>query len=223
MGLCLDLSRKRQKSANQLAKIVEAELRELSMPHCRFRVIFRFKNAEGQFVEDVAQAHASSLSSAGLDDLEFEISPNPGEGFKSMAKVASGGELSRILLALKGAMIQTDPVSSYVFDEVDSGIGGGVAETVGRKLQRVGDARQAICITHLPQVACCAHQHIFIQKEVSNSRTHSTLRYLNFEERVMEVGRMLGGAELTEMTKAHAQELLLNNQPNPTQGLRLVK
>lgn len=222
MTLSCELSLRRQASAQALAKIVELELRELSMPHCRFRVVFRFKDGNGTFVDGVEQAHASTLSSAGLDDVEFEISPNPGEGFKSMAKVASGGELSRILLALKGAMIQTDPVSSYVFDEVDTGIGGGVAETVGRKLQRVGDARQAICITHLPQVACCAHQHIFIQKEVSNNRTHSTLRYLNFEERVVEIGRMLGGAELTDMTKAHAQELLLNNQPQSTHGLRLV-
>ena len=219
---CVQLSKTRQAAASELSKLVESELRELSMPHCRFRVRFEFRDGAEQAVHSVLEANIESVSQAGLDRIDFEISPNPGEGFKSMAKVASGGELSRILLALKGAMIQTDPVSSYVFDEVDTGIGGGVAETVGRKLQRLGEVRQAICITHLPQVACCAHQHIHIEKEVEQNRTHSKFRYLNFEERIVEVGRMLGGADLTEMTKAHAQELLLNNQPQMVQPLRLL-
>ncbi|MGC6507164.1 MAG: DNA repair protein RecN [Myxococcota bacterium] len=219
---CRQLSIQRQSAAFELSRLIESELRELSMPNCRFRVNFRFFDGTAQPVETVLDAHITSIRQTGLDHIEFEISPNPGEGFKSLAKVASGGELSRILLALKGAMIQTDSVSSYVFDEVDTGIGGGVAETVGRKLQRLGEARQVICITHLPQVACCAHQHIHIQKQVRQNRTHSTLRYLNFEDRIVEVGRMLGGAELTEMTKAHAQELLLKNQPLAPQPLRLL-
>ena len=156
------------------------------MPHCRFRVRFEFRDDAAQPVQSVHEANIESVSLMGLDRIDFEISPNPGEGFKSMAKVASGGELSRILLALKGAMIQTDPVSSYVFDEVDTGIGGGVAETVGRKLQRLGEVRQAICITHLPQVACCAHQHIHIQKEVTQKPTHSRFRYLNLRSALLK-------------------------------------
>jgi DNA repair protein RecN (Recombination protein N) len=218
---CIQLSHKRQEGALKMANIIESELRELSMPHCRFRAHFSFKGENGQMVQSVENCHPSMLSLTGLDSLSFEISPNPGEGFKPLVRVASGGELSRILLSIKGAMIQTDPVSTYLFDEVDSGIGGGVAETVGRKLQRVGDIRQVICITHLPQVACCAHQHIKIKKEVHENRTHSTLKHLVFSERVHEISRMLGGAELTDMTIAHAKELMMLNQPKPC--LRLVE
>ena len=108
------------------------------------------------------------------------------------------------------------PVESYVFDEVDTGIGGGIAETVGRKLQSLGQERQVLCITHLPQVASCAHKHLYVSKDIEcvdgQDRTRSKIRYLSWQERVNEVARMLGGSELTQMTKAHANELMENNQ-----------
>ena len=206
------LSKARQRAAKRMEKTVEEELRCLGMPHCRFQVRFTFSNGEEE-VADVEQATSESLSRQGLDNVEYLISPNPGEGFKAMVKVASGGELSRILLALKSALIQTDPVGSYIFDEVDSGIGGGIAETVGQKLQYIGDSRQALCITHLAQVACCAHHHLKVVKRVEGERTTSELRYLSFEERVQEVARMLGGSEITSRTTEHAREMLRLNRP----------
>jgi DNA repair protein RecN (Recombination protein N) len=208
MTEAMALSRTRQEAAIRLADLVESELAQLGMPSCRFQVSFLHRGADGEPVESVEQATAESLSSNGLDELEFLISPNPGEGFKSVARIASGGELSRTTLALKGALIQTDPVGTYIFDEVDTGIGGGVAETVGRKLQGVGEARQVICITHLPQVASCSHQHLKVFKVVEDNRTFSAVRTLSREERIREISRMLGGAEITEKTREHAEEMI---------------
>lgn len=202
------LSNTRQAAALRLAALVEAELAQLGMPACRFRVRFQHRGAEAQRVESVELAAPLSLSANGLDELEFLISPNPGEGFKSVARIASGGELSRTTLALKGALIMTDPVGTYIFDEVDTGIGGGVAETVGRKLQGVGEARQVICITHLPQVASCSHQHLKVFKMVEDMRTFSAIRSLSREERIAEISRMLGGAEITAKTREHAEEMI---------------
>jgi DNA repair protein RecN (Recombination protein N) len=192
--------------------LVEKELQQLGMPHCRFQVQFVHKNAQG-IVSRVEDATVEGLSHCGLDHVEYLISPNPGEGFQSMAKIASGGELSRILLALKVALIQTDPVSTYIFDEVDTGIGGGIAETVGHKLQQVGTSRQVLCISHLPQVISSAHHHLQVRKQVVDNRTSSTADYLDMEQRVNEVARMLGGIEITDKTRAHAQEMIRVNQP----------
>ncbi|MEL6345623.1 MAG: DNA repair protein RecN [Myxococcota bacterium] len=191
------LSVVRQEAGTRLAALVEQELGQLGMPNCRFRVqINTATSAEG-------------LTIHGLDAVEFLLSPNPGEGFKPLARTASGGELSRTMLALKGALIQTDPVGTYIFDEIDTGIGGGVAETVGRKLQTVGEARQVICITHLPQVASCAHQHLKVAKRVIGAdRTVSEVRSLSRKQRIDEISRMLGGAEITEKTLEHATEML---------------
>jgi DNA repair protein RecN (Recombination protein N) len=133
-----------------------------------------------------------------------------------MAKIASGGELSRILLSLKVALIQSDPVGSYIFDEVDTGIGGGIAQTVGQKLQQVGESRQVLCISHLPQVISCAHHHLYVRKQVVENRTSSCTRYLTIAERTSEVARMLGGVEITERTLEHAKEMLRLNQSQVT-------
>lgn len=206
------LSHLRQASAKEMEGLVEKELQQLGMPHCRFQVQFVHKNAQG-IVSRVEDATVEGLSHCGLDHVEYLISPNPGEGFQSMAKIASGGELSRILLALKVALIQTDPVSTYIFDEVDTGIGGGIAETVGHKLQQVGTSRQVLCISHLPQVISSAHHHLQVRKQVVDNRTSSTADYLDMEQRVNEVARMLGGIEITDKTRAHAQEMIRVNQP----------
>jgi len=209
------LSLVRQEAANRMASLVESELSQLGMPHCRFRVNFVHRNAEG-IVNSVEEATIDSITRTGLDAVEYVISPNPGEGFQPMAKIASGGELSRILLSLKVALIQSDPVGSYIFDEVDTGIGGGVAQTVGQKLQQVGEGRQVLCISHLPQVISCAHHHLHVRKQVIDNRTSSATRYLNFTERSDEVARMLGGIEITERTREHAMEMLRLNQPKVT-------
>ena len=204
------LSKNRQKQAAKLAKCVENELKLLGMPHCRFQI---------NFCHDLASMYTLGcefLTKDGFDTVDFRISPNPGEGFKSLARIASGGELSRLLLAIKSAIIENDPVETYVFDEVDTGISGGTAQIVGQKLQYVGAQRQALCITHLAQVASCAHQHLYVSKRVSGDRTSSQIRILSHRERIEEIARMLGGVEITDRTRAHAQELLQENASIPT-------
>lgn len=202
------LSATRQEAAGRLAKLVEAELTQLGMPNSRFKVSLVWKSADG-VVESVDDATVDGLTTDGLDEVEFLLSPNPGEGFKALARTASGGELSRTMLALKGALIATDPVGTYIFDEVDTGIGGGVAETVGRKLQTVGESRQVICITHLPQVASFSHQHLKVTKRlIGVDRTISEVRSLSRRQRIEEIARMLGGAEITQKTLEHAEEMI---------------
>lgn len=186
------LTTRRLNLAAQFNVEVEEELKTLGMAQCRFQVSFQTK----------------PLGSSGVDQVEFLISPNPGEGFKSLARIASGGELSRLTLALKVVLMHSDPTPTYVFDEVDSGIGGGVAEGVGQKLRRIASARQVACITHLPQVASCAHHHMKIQKVLLEDRTFSSLEPLSDEERVCELARMLGGQDLTEATYLHAREMI---------------
>lgn len=208
MAAARALSARRQHAAVSLAKLVEAELAQLGMPNSRFKVSLLWRDEEGK-VDSVEDASSSSLTADGLDDVEFLLSPNPGEGFKALARTASGGELSRTMLALKGALIATDPVGSYIFDEVDTGIGGGVAETVGRKLQTVGESRQVICITHLPQVSSFCHQHLKVTKRVVGAdRTVSEVRSLTRQQRIEEVARMLGGSEMTQKTLEHAEEMI---------------
>ena len=240
MTICIDISHKRQNAGKRLGEIVEQEIQTLGMPNCRFDVAYRFfgwdKNAQSEMaVNTVELACSSSLTTRGLDNIEFLIAPNIGEEYKSLARIASGGELSRLLLALKGALISTDPVETYIFDEVDTGIGGGVAESVGRKLQNLGTDRQVLCITHLPQVASCGHYHLYVSKKLVsddhdtdvihdvessiNYRTVSSIHFMSVSERIQEIARMLGGAEVTDRTIAHAQELLQQNQGT----LRLIQ
>jgi len=186
------LSARRAALAPRLSALVEEELKTLGMAQCRFSV----------------ELSPAPLSRAGLDRAELLISPNPGEGFKPLARIASGGELSRLTLALKVVLMHTDATPTYVFDEVDSGIGGGVAEGVGQKLKRIALDRQVVCITHLPQVASCAHHHMRIEKVLLQDRTFSSIRALSEQEREGELARMLGGQDMTEATVAHAREMI---------------
>ena len=186
------LSTLRRGLGARLAEEIELELQHLGMAQCRFQVQF----SEGK------------LNERGIDRVEFLISPNPGEGFKPLARIASGGELSRLTLALKVVLMHSDRTPTYIFDEVDSGIGGAVAEGVGIKLKRISHSRQVICITHLPQVACNAHRHLKIAKVLLSDRTFSSIKSLTDRQRVREVARMLGGQDLTETTLAHAQEMV---------------
>jgi DNA repair protein RecN (Recombination protein N) len=142
------------------------------------------------------------------DKVEFLLSSNPGEAPKPLSKIASGGELSRIMLALKKVLAGPSGVPSMVFDEVDSGIGSGIAEIVGRKLREVAEGRQVLCITHLAQIAAMADLHYAVSKGESRGRTTTTVRQLSGDERVDEVARMLGGMTITEATKRHAEEMI---------------
>jgi DNA repair protein RecN (Recombination protein N) len=144
-----------------------------------------------------------------MDAPEFYLSANRGEERKPLRAIASGGELSRIMLALKKVLARTGSVGTIVFDEVDSGIGGATAQIVGQKLREVARHHQVLCITHLPQIACCGDRHYRVVKRVAGERTNTSVSLLSAEERLTEITRMLGGVELTEKTKDHAREMLL--------------
>jgi DNA repair protein RecN (Recombination protein N) len=133
-----------------------------------------------------------------MDELEFYLSANVGEELKPLRGIASGGELSRIMLALKKVLARTGSVGTIVFDEVDSGIGGATAEIVGQKLREVSRHHQVLCITHLPQIACCGDKHYRVVKRIAGERTNTSVAVLSAEERLEEIARMLGGVELTE-------------------------
>jgi DNA repair protein RecN (Recombination protein N) len=152
-------------------------------------------------------AGAEMLGPRGLESAEILLSPNPGEELRPLARIASGGELSRVLLAVKRILAEADDVDTYLFDEVDAGIGGGTADAVGRALASVARARQVVCITHLPQIAVFAERHQVVDKEVAKGRTHSTVRAVEGDARVRELARLLGG-QASQVALDHARELL---------------
>ena len=188
------LSVERRRVARDLSRALAAELEALALTGARFEV--RFAETEGR-----------ALGPEGWDDLEFFLSTNPGEEPRSLARVASGGELSRIMLALKTLAAAEERGATLIFDEVDAGIGGAVAEVVGRKLRQLGRSRQVLCITHLPLIAAFAEHHVVVTKRVEEGRTVSTVRPLAATERVAELARMLGGERLTHEVKEHAEQL----------------
>lgn len=187
-----NLRRFRAKVAKKLAKDVERELSEVNMPNTRFEVLF----------ED------SSFSKTGDQHVEFQIETNQGTGLRPMREIASGGELSRIMLVLKKLLRDQSGVNVLIFDEVDSGISGGVARAVGEKLKSLAQNSQVVCITHLAQVASLADHHLFIRKRVLDSQTVSEIECLNAEQRVEEIARMLAGYEITGAIRESARELL---------------
>ncbi len=201
------LSIRRSQAAAALAKRVETELDALKMPHTRFQIALRGIPADAG-AEPFLTCEGKVLSETGLDRAVFLIAPNPGEALKPLSQIASGGELSRLVLALKAILSHTDAVETVIFDEVDSGIGGGVAEVVGKKLLALSGYHQVICITHLPQIARFGKHHFRIIKNVQDGRTATTIQALDFEDRVHELARMLGGETLTPATWEHARELL---------------
>jgi DNA repair protein RecN (Recombination protein N) len=201
------LSIRRAQAADALAKRVETALGELKMPHTRFQIALRSSPADAA-AEPFLTCEGRMLSETGLDRAVFLIAPNPGEALKPLSQIASGGELSRLVLALKAILSHKDAVETVIFDEVDSGIGGGVAEVVGKKLLDLSGHHQVICITHLPQIARFGKHHFRIVKHVQEGRTATTIQALHFEDRVHELARMLGGETLTPATWVHARELL---------------
>jgi DNA repair protein RecN (Recombination protein N) len=207
------LSEKRTESAGKLARAVEQELTSLKMADTRFSVEIRplpVAPDAGPYLSH----NGGGLSESGPDRAAFMIAPNVGEAIKPLAAIASGGELSRIVLALKVILAQNESVETIVFDEVDAGIGGMVAELVGKKLANLARHHQILCITHLPQIAKYADHHFCIVKAVSKGRTHTTITPLSAEERVEELARMLGGEKITSTTRAHAKEMLATASAN---------
>ena len=148
------------------------------------------------------------ISKSGMDEIEFYLSTNPGEPLKPLSKIASGGELSRIMLALKSIFSKHQEITSIIFDEVDTGVSGRVAQAIAEKIHKVSTDSQVLCISHLPQVAAMADTHLYIEKETQDGRTKTKVKDLDHEGKIKEIGRMISGVEITDITKKHAQELL---------------
>ncbi len=201
-----ELSRQRQQAAPQLARALARELADLGLAQCRFQC--RFSPPAG----NVLDTPRGALSGRGLERVEFLIAPNPGEGFRPLKDIASGGELSRILLALKGLVARRLGAPTQVFDEVDAGIGGAAGSAVGKKLARLAQASQVICITHLPQIAAFAQTHFAVQKTTRAGRTLTQVRLLDQEQRIEELTRMLAGDQQQDTARRHARELLRLSQ-----------
>ena len=188
------LHQERKKIAYKLSLAIVTELKELYMEHSQFEV--RFMNSKKILQED------------GFDEVEFYLTTNPGEPLKPLVKVASGGELSRMLLALKTIFSQNQGITSIVFDEVDTGVSGRVAQAIAEKIAKIAANSQVLCITHLPQVAAIADYQYYIKKEINQGRTQTIVSELEPQNRVYEIARMLAGSEVTELTMEHAKELL---------------
>ncbi len=203
------LSRDRKKTAKTLAQKVEKELTSLKMPHTKFEISFRTVPAD-EDADPYLTIEEQTVFETGIDQATFRIAPNVGEPLKPLSSIVSGGELSRVVLALKAILAETEAVETVVFDEVDAGIGGSVAEVVGKKLSSLARHHQVICITHLPQIAKFGDHHFRISKRVSDGRTSTTIKRLSETERVKEIARMLGGEKITQATLDHAHEMLDN-------------
>lgn len=189
------LSKKRSQATKKLSEAVQQQMQKLGMPGGRFAI-------------ELSHTNTTHLDPNGLENIEFQVSANPGQPLRALVKVASGGELSRISLAIQVITAQTSRIPSLVFDEVDVGIGGPTAEIVGQLLRQLGERGQVLTVTHLPQVAAQGHQHLFVHKKRAKNSTSTAVSRLTDEQRIEEVARMLGGIELTEESLAHAKQLL---------------
>jgi DNA repair protein RecN (Recombination protein N) len=189
-----NLNETRKKWAKKLTKLIHKELKELYME----KAVFELR----------IESNQETFNKNGTDKVEFYISTNPGEPLKPLSKVASGGELSRIMLALKSIFSKHQGVTSIIFDEVDTGVSGRVAQSIAEKIYNVSTGSQVLCISHLPQVAAMADTHLYIAKVIKNGRTKTSVTPLTVSEKVKEIGRMISGVEITDLTKQHAEELL---------------
>ncbi|MEM5535646.1 DNA repair protein RecN [Neptuniibacter pectenicola] len=187
------LSEKRRKGAKQLSKLVDQQLHSLGMPAASLTVQL---------------SPLERPTAHGMEDVEFLIVTNQGQPAKPLGKIASGGELSRISLAIQVITAQTSTTPTLIFDEVDVGIGGAIAEVVGKLLKKLGESAQILCVTHQPQVASQGHQHLFVSKRSDKQQTHTQIDQLTEERRIEEIARMLGGISITERSIEHAREML---------------
>ncbi|MDX8364295.1 DNA repair protein RecN [Cytobacillus sp. IB215665] len=201
-----NLSVLRKQYADLLIKDIKRELKHLYMDKTTFDVALSKKEGihETSFENEIPVKYKKN----GIDEVEFFISTNPGEPLKPLSKVASGGELSRIMLAIKSIFSKHQGVTSIIFDEVDTGVSGRVAQAIAEKIYHVSVGSQVLCISHLPQVAAMADTHLFISKNTSRDRTTTKVTHLNKNEKIKEIGRMISGVEITDLTKKHAKELL---------------
>ena len=214
----LFLSSKRKSATKKLSRLAENELKELDMGDTLFQIdlthvpVRAVKDQKPQdFDSDPASINGLRIFATGIDKVSFLMAPNPGEAPKPLIRIASGGELSRVVLALKAILSKTESLGTLVFDEVDAGIGGKTADKVGRKISRLAETYQVLCITHLAQIAKYGTTHFKIEKQVKNKRTATSITPLiSQEDRTREIARMMGGDTITEATLAHASELLEN-------------
>jgi DNA repair protein RecN (Recombination protein N) len=206
VGEALRLSEARTEGARKLERLIQRELRTLGMDHARFRAPLRREPAgEG----DLSSGPSGwRIGPRGTETVEFLLSANPGEDLKALAKVVSGGELSRTMLAIKTILAAAEDVPTMVFDEVDAGIGGRVADAVGQKLRQTAAGRQVLCVTHLAPIAAFAEHHLVVDKRVVKGATRTTVTALDPTARVDEMARMLGGEQVTDTSRRHARELL---------------
>jgi DNA repair protein RecN (Recombination protein N) len=204
---CSRLSAARDIAAKKLSEKISALMQTLGMPGGAFKIATR-------------RLEQHAFGPHGADDIEFLVSANPGQPPKPLAKVASGGELSRISLAIQVASVQEESLPCLVFDEVDAGVGGGVAEIVGRQLRALGQRTQVLCVTHLPQVASQAHAHVRVSKLTDRKITRTTLHTLTQEERIEEIARMLGGIDITSKAREHAAEMLQSGSTQKKKATR---
>ncbi|WP_027858964.1 DNA repair protein RecN [Marinobacterium jannaschii] len=189
------LTDKRAKAARKLGRLIDQQLHSLGMPAAEFTIALQ-------------STEQPELSANGFEEIEFLISTNKGLPAKPLAKIASGGELSRISLAIQVITAQTSSTPTLVFDEVDVGIGGAIAEVVGRMMRELGERTQILCVTHQPQVASQGHQHLFVSKKAQRNNTQTRINQLDSDRRVQEIARMLGGIDITTRSVEHAREML---------------
>ena len=200
----LKLSKYRKEIIEDFEHKIKKELLDLNFKSVKFEVNSYYINGEDDFVDDVG----IKFTRNGIDDLEFLISLNPGESLKSLIKVVSGGEISRIMLALKSIISDIDNIDVMVFDEIDTGIGGETAIVVGEKLYKISSNKQVICITHLAQIASFADNHLFINKYVEKNKTKVNISVLNSKEKIIEISRMISGRKDSDISLKHAEELI---------------
>ena len=209
------LSEERKKVATQLEKHVSAKLKEIGMPKIRFQVAFsRIETENGIFIQ--SEKHYAG-DEKGIDEIEFYISPNPGEDFKPLMKIASGGEISRIMLALKNILAESDRIPLLIFDEIDAGVSGQIAVAVGRSIQNLAQTHQIICITHLPQIASFGSSHYRVEKYVDNGRTFTRVTPLDNDSRVKEIASLMGGKTLTDEILKSARQLIQEAEEQQTE------
>jgi DNA repair protein RecN (Recombination protein N) len=196
-----DLSARRQAAAGRLGPLIESQLAELGMEKAKFTIAFQ--RAAGTLPGESLPATPS-----GFDAIEFVAQTNPGQLPQPLRKIASGGEMSRIMLALKRILAGSDRISVLVFDEIDANVGGRLGSIIGNKLRSLANHHQVLCITHLPQIACYADRHLTVRKQVVDNQTETTVRRMEGPERLQEIAEMIGGQRITDVTRLQAQELL---------------
>ncbi len=202
----VDLSKNRQKASRELSSLIENELKDLGIDKGRFAIDFKYVGDKNSFIK--IGDKKVKVTDIGIDRVEFMISTNAGEELRPLKKVASGGELSRVMLAVKSILARLDNVSTLIFDEIDTGIGGGTAFNVGKKLKTISNDKQVLCITHLAQIASMGDANYKVHKFEENNRTKTSIKELTGEDMINEIARMIGGDSLGDKSVEYAKEMI---------------